>query len=166
MTTIELHPWTEDGLPLLNRLNAPEMTLYLGGLANEEQVLRRHRRYLQDAASPVPRIFMMVLETSPLPIGNVLYWERTWRGGLVWECGWGVLPEHQGRGIAGEAMSLLLEKARSERLHRFMHAFPSVLNVPSNALCRKLGFALLEECDFEYPPGQVMRCNDWQLELW
>jgi hypothetical protein len=24
---------------------------------------------------------------------------------------------------------------------------------------------LLEECDFEYPPGNPMRCNDWRLDL-
>ncbi len=47
----------------------------------------------------------------------------------------------------------------------FVHAFPSVANGPSNALCRKLGFALVEERDFEYPKGHFMRCNDWQLDL-
>ena len=24
---------------------------------------------------------------------------------------------------------------------------------------------LLEECDFEFPPGHHMRCNDWRLDL-
>ena len=46
-----------------------------------------------------------------------------------------------------------------------MHAFPAVENAPSNAICRKLGFTLLDEHDFEYPPGTVMRCNDWRLDL-
>lgn len=49
--------------------------------------------------------------------------------------------------------------------HRFMHAFPSVENAPSNAICRKLGFALVEESEFEYPPSNLMRCNDWRLDL-
>jgi RimJ/RimL family protein N-acetyltransferase len=49
--------------------------------------------------------------------------------------------------------------------HRFLHAFPSVGNAPSNAICRKLGFTLLEECEFEYPPGTFMQCNDWCLDL-
>ena len=30
---------------------------------------------------------------------------------------------------------------------------------------RKLGFARIEECEFEYPPGHVMRSNDWRLDL-
>ena len=46
-----------------------------------------------------------------------------------------------------------------------MHAFPAVDNPPSNALCRKLGFTLIEECEFEYPKGHFMRCNDWRLDL-
>jgi len=166
VTTIELRPWSEEDLQLLTQLNAPAMTRYLGGPESEERVLRRHNRYLHDAASPVPRIFKIVLEPSHVSAGNVLYWEKSWRGEPIWECGWGVLPEYQGQGIAGQAVHLLLDKARSERLHQFMHAFPSVVNTPSNALCRKLGFSLIEECDFEYPPGQVMRCNDWRLELW
>jgi hypothetical protein len=40
-----------------------------------------------------------------------------------------------------------------------------VENAPSNAICRKLGFELLEACDFEFPPGHHMRCNDWRLDL-
>jgi RimJ/RimL family protein N-acetyltransferase len=46
-----------------------------------------------------------------------------------------------------------------------MHAFPSVDNLPSNAICRKIGFTLQEEVEFEYPPGNFMRCNDWRLDL-
>lgn len=166
MTTVELRPWSEEDHKLLIQLNTPAMTQFLGGPEGEEKVLRRHQRYLQDAASPLPRIFKIVLKPLDVTAGNLLYWEKSWRGGTVWECGWGVIPDFQGQGIAGSAMFMLLEKARSERLHRFMHAFPSVANIPSNALCRKLGFELIEECDFEYPPGQTMRCNDWRLELW
>jgi hypothetical protein len=55
--------------------------------------------------------------------------------------------------------------ARAERKHRFLHAFPSVDNAASNALCRKIGFLFVAECDFEYPPGSIMRCNDWRLDL-
>ena len=58
-----------------------------------------------------------------------------------------------------------LEAARSEGKHRFVHAFPSVENAPSNAICRKVGFTLLGERDFEYPPGHSMRSNDWRFDL-
>jgi len=48
-----------------------------------------------------------------------------------------------------------------------MHAFPSVANIPSNAICRKLGFSLIEECQFEYwrSPGTFMTVNNWRLDL-
>jgi RimJ/RimL family protein N-acetyltransferase len=46
-----------------------------------------------------------------------------------------------------------------------MHAFPNVDNEASNAICRKLGFELLEAREFEYPKGHLMTCNDWRLDL-
>jgi RimJ/RimL family protein N-acetyltransferase len=59
-----------------------------------------------------------------------------------------------------------LDAARAERWFRCVHAFPSVENAPSNGLCRRLGFDLVRECEFEFPAGNLMRCNDWQFELW
>jgi hypothetical protein len=61
------------------------------------------------------------------------------------------------------ALALALSKQTAKL--RFLHAFPSVDNAGSNAICRKLGFVLVEECDLEYPPGHTMRCNDWRFDL-
>jgi RimJ/RimL family protein N-acetyltransferase len=85
----------------------------------------------------------------------------------VYEVGWSVVPAAQGRGLASAATALLLEHMRSVGEHQFVHAFPSTENPPSNGICRKLGFTLLEVCRFEYPPasGNWMFCNDWQLDL-
>lgn len=63
------------------------------------------------------------------------------------------------------ATAQAIASARAARRRRFVHAFPSVDNPPSNRICRKLGFTLLEECEFEYPNGSFMRCNDWRLDL-
>ncbi|MBV9363250.1 MAG: hypothetical protein JO039_11040 [Solirubrobacterales bacterium] len=38
-------------------------------------------------------------------------------------------------------------------------------NAPSNAICRKLGFELLEASEFEFSKGHAMTCNDWRLDL-
>ena len=46
-----------------------------------------------------------------------------------------------------------------------MHAFPAVSNGASNAICRKLGFELVQAHEFEYPPGHFMLCNDWRIDL-
>ena len=165
MSLIDLQPWSEENLSLLERLNTPEMTKFLGVPESKEQLLRRHSRYLEAAASPTTRVFKIVYSSDLIPVGQVCYWERSWRDQLVWESGWGVLPAYQGQGVASQALTLLLERAGSERKHRFLHAFPSIENGASNALCRKLGFVKIEECDFEYPPGHRMRCNDWQIDL-
>ena len=98
-------------------------------------------------------------------VGVIGYWERSWRGGLVYETGWNVLPGFQGRGLATAAARAVAVTARAQRWHRFLHAFPAVDHPASNAICRKAGFALLGDTDFEYPPGNIMRCNDWRREL-
>jgi RimJ/RimL family protein N-acetyltransferase len=79
--------------------------------------------------------------------------------------GWGVLPEFQGRGFASAAVKQAIQMARETGRRDSIHAFPSVDNGPSNAICRKAGFELLGETDFEYPKGHWMRCNDWRFRL-
>lgn len=150
---IDLRPWSEGDLGLLRRLNGPESTLHLGGPESEERVADRHRRYLVLGEGRMFRV-----EVDGVPAGSTGYWTRSWRGEAVWEVGWSVLPEFQGRGVASAA-------ARVEGTHGWAHAFPSVDHSASNAVCRKAGFTLLGEVDFEYPPGRWMRCHDWSLEL-
>jgi RimJ/RimL family protein N-acetyltransferase len=106
---------------------------------------------------------MFVIEAGPgsEPAGSIGYWEKEWLGETVWETGWSIVPELQGRGIATHAAALAVAAARQDGTHRSIHAFPSVENVASNAVCRKSGFTLRGEYDFEYPPGNIMRCNDW-----
>jgi RimJ/RimL family protein N-acetyltransferase len=58
-----------------------------------------------------------------------------------------------------------VDLARVTRRQPALHAFPSVHNAPSNAICRKLGFELLGEVEFEYPKGHWAMSNDWRLAL-
>jgi RimJ/RimL family protein N-acetyltransferase len=141
------------------------MTEYLGGPESAEKIAERQERYEQAADSDTTRVFKVVDAATEEAVGWVGYWERSWRDQQVYEIGWSVLPAFQGRGIAGEATAQALADARSSGKHRFVHAFPSVDNAPSNAICRKLGFTLLEDMEFEYPPGNVIRCNDWRFDL-
>ncbi len=161
-----IEPWGDGDLPLLERLMGdPAMTKHLGGPESREKIAERQGRYERLADSGKGGMFKFVEADTGVATGSVGYWEKDWRDDIVWETGWSVLPEFQGRGIAGMATAQVVEAARSERKHRFLHAFPSVDNAPSNAICRKLGFTLLEELEFEYPPGNPMRCNDWRLDL-
>ena len=98
-------------------------------------------------------------------VGSVGFWMKEWRDENVYEVGWMVVPEFQGRGIAVAATAQAIELATRGDKHRFMHAFPNVDNAPSNEICRKLGFELLEACEFEFPKGHFMTCNDWRLDL-
>jgi RimJ/RimL family protein N-acetyltransferase len=141
------------------------MMAHLGGPESPEKITERHVKYQRIGDPGTGRMFKTVDDTSGEGVGSVGYWPRAWRGGEVYETGWSVLPEFQGRGIAAAGTAQVITVARSEQTLGFLHAFPSVDNAPSNAICRKVGFELIEACDFEYPPGHVMRCNDWRLDL-
>ena len=159
---VRIEPWGEGDLPLLEKLMGdPAMTEHLGGPESPEKIRERQSRY----ETPGSGMFKIVDETTGEPAGSVGYWERDWRDRLVYEAGWSVLPAFQGRGLARLATAQVVALARAERKHRFLHAFPSIDNAPSNAICRRLGFTLVDEREFEYPPGRLMRCNDWRLDL-
>lgn len=159
---VRIEPWGKEDLPLLEKaLGDPEMTRHIGGPENREKIAERQSRY-ERAGS---RQLKIVDEATGEGVGWVGYWEKTWRGEQIYEIGWSVLPAFQGRGIASMATAQAIVVAGSENQRRFLHAFPSVHNAPSNAICRKRGFTLLEECEFEYPRGSFMRCNNWRLDL-
>ena len=160
---IELRRWSEGDFPLLERNNTPAQTEHIGGSETPEELERRHQRYLASAEPGRTRMFAVL--SNGQAAGSIGYWERLWRNETVYETGWAIFPEFQGRGIARGAAAALIEILRRERLHRFLHAFPAPENLPSNAICRGLGFRLIGECDFEYPPGHVMRSNDWCFDL-
>lgn len=162
---VSLRPWSADDFALLVRLMGdPAMTEHLGGPESEEKIRARLERYIDIEGTGRGKLFVIVAGPDAEPAGSIGYWEREWRGDAVWETGWSVVPELQGRGIATKAVALTLAEARREPAHRAIHAFPSIDNGASNALCRKIGFRLLGEHDFEYPPGNPLRCNDWMIE--
>jgi RimJ/RimL family protein N-acetyltransferase len=159
---VRLDAWGTGDLPLLEKVTGdPAMMEFLGGAESAEKIAERQSRYEQ----PGSRQYKIIDEESGEAVGWVGYWEREWRGDQVYEIGWSVIPAFQGRGIAASATAQAIELARAERTHRFMHAYPNVENAASNAICRKLGFTLLGPHEFEFPPGNPMRCNDWRLEL-
>jgi RimJ/RimL family protein N-acetyltransferase len=161
---VRIEPWDPGDLDLLQQLMGdPAMTEHLGGPETPEKIRERQGRY----EAPGSGMFKIVDIETGARAGSVGFWEREWRDGLVYEVGWMVVPAFQGRGLASAATAQVLARARDTDRHRFVHAFPSADNAPSNAICRKLGFTLLEACRFEYPAnsGKWMLCNDWRLDL-
>ena len=159
-----LEPWGGGDLPLLERLMAdPRMTEHLGGPESPDKLRERQRRY--ERLEGGDRMFKIIEKVTGAAVGSVGFWTKEWRDQRVYEIGWMVVPEFQGRGIAAAATTQAIELARHDGRHRFVHAFPNLDNEPSNAICRKLGFELLEACEFEFPKGHFMTCNDWRLDL-
>ena len=110
-------------------------------------------------------MFSITLYPEEEAVGSVGYWLTVWNDETVYEIGWSVLPSYQGKRIASRAVKAVIAKVKAERKYKYIHAFPSINNPASNAICRKLDFNLISECEFEYPPGSFMRCNNWRLEL-
>ena len=162
MTIATLRDYDDGDLWLQQRLlGDPAVMTHLGGPESPEAIERRHERLLRMNESGAGR--MLVVETTDGEVaGSVGYWERDWRDELVWEAGWLVLPAFHGRGIATVAVTAVLERIRESGRGRPVHAFPSLDNAASNAICARTGFALLGPVDFEYPAGHPMRCNDWR----
>ena len=163
---VDIRPWSEGDLPLLERLRGdPAMNVYLGGPEPPEKIRERQERYFRSSQTGVNPMFVIVVGAEKTPVGSIGYWIKEHQGEQILETGWSVLPEFQGRGIATQAATIVVERIRAQEKHRSLHAFPSVENAASNAICRKVGFVLQGEVDFEFPPGHWMRCNDWHLEL-
>ena len=166
-TIVELRSYSEGDKWILQRtLGDPNETKHLGGSESEKKLQKRHQKYVDLSKDPQTGcMFVITKGTKKTPVGTVGYWERDEDEQKVWEVGWSMLPEYQRQGIATAATRLLIDFVAKLRSHRYIFAYPSVDNHPSNAICRKLGFTLIEEKDFEYPPGNILHCNIWRFDL-
>jgi RimJ/RimL family protein N-acetyltransferase len=156
-----------DDLPLYESLHCDSrMMAHLGGAWDREQMPEKLRRDVEKVESDRAWVFKIIAgDDAGLAAGAVCIWEHLWKGENISEIGWMILPQFQGQGLGTKAVRAILDKALSEnRWGEAIHAFPSITNAPSNAICLKMGFRLIEECDLEYA-GQMLRCNHWQLDL-
>jgi RimJ/RimL family protein N-acetyltransferase len=163
-----IEPWGADDEPLLQLLlGDPALTEHLGGPESADKIAERHLKYVDLPETGTGQMFKIVETATGESVGSVGYWDRDEKEGLVYETGWSVLREFQGRGIATIATAQLVEQLRALRERRYLYAYPSVDNGPSNAICRKLGFELVGVTEYEYPvdSGNILRCNDWRLDL-
>jgi RimJ/RimL family protein N-acetyltransferase len=164
MIDFRLERWDDRAPELQRRANTPQMQQFLAGVEPEEALVSRHRRILDGIRQGTTEMFLIVVDDAG-PVGSVGYWQKQWRGETVYELGWKVLPEFQGHGLASRALTRTLAHAAGQDRIRWGHAFPRIDNAASNGLCRRTGFELLDEVDFEFPKGNPLRCNDWRYDL-
>lgn len=163
MTALTLKRWSAQDLVLLRRGNTVEMTRHLNGPETEAQVVERHKKYLRLWKEGEARTFSIVEGEQAL--GSIAFWNSEWRGTPVFEAGWFVLPEAQGRGVASRALVLVIEEARTLTGERnLLTAFPAVANAPSNGVCRRAGFTLVGTKSAEFRGG-TLQLNEWILDL-
>lgn len=160
-----LEQWQVDDLPVLERSNTPEMTVFLGGPESDQQIVTRHAKFLRLWETGDARMFRIRSASATEPVGSVGYWKKRWRDKDVYETGWSVHTAHQGHGIAARALAECLQHAADTGDRHQVFAFPRTDNSASNALCRRTGFDLAGEADFEYPKGHPIRVNEWMFDL-
>lgn len=165
---LSVRPYAEGDMWVLEKtLGDPTQMVHLNGPESAEKLHKRHKMFLAMSADPhAGCMYTIIMGPANAPVGNVGYWEAEQDGQRGWEAGWFVLPEFQGKGFATAAIKMLVHHvAKLDR--RYLFAYPSVDNGPSNAICRKLGFVLTREVESEYPPGSGshLRVNVWRLDL-
>ncbi|GAA4372476.1 GNAT family N-acetyltransferase [Agromyces bauzanensis] len=165
MADITLHPWSPDDLDLLRRANTPELMDQLGGVETDEQVIARHERYLRMQHEGTAFQFRIEIPGHTEGVGVIGYWQREHHGEPVLEAGWSVEEAYRGQGIAPAAVAAMLERARAAGETLPVYAYPRVDNPASNAVCRKAGFTLVGEEDFEVKPGLVLHASVWVAQL-
>lgn len=155
-----------EDLPLYERLlTDPAMMAELGGPRPREGLREKLHGIVNEIADGETWYSVIVPGQDPgEAAGTVCVWRHQQNGEPINEIGWMVLPEFQGRGLATAAVRSVLERAGAEGRWGLIHAFPGVTNGPSNAVCRKTGFALLGRRDVEYA-GRQLRCNHWRRDV-
>ena len=160
---MELQPVTPEDVLLYQRIHCdPEMMQHLGGPFPKEEAPQILKRALAHVENGGAWLFKVMAHRDFPPAGTVCIWQSEHQGEPIHEMGWTILPSYQGRGLATQAVQALLDKAQTEGRWGPIHAFPATSNAPSNAMCKKMGFTLLEECDLDYS-GRALRCNHWKL---
>jgi len=154
-----------DDLPLYEAIHCdPRMMEHLGGPLPRAGLADKLRRDVASVKAGETWILKIVPDEAGTPAGTVVVWNHEVNGETITEIGWMVLPDFQGRGLGSEAVRAVLRRARSEGRWNVVHAYPPVANPASNAMCRKMGFSMMGEVDFEFR-DRVLRCNHWQLDV-
>ncbi len=164
-SALSLREYCSDDMWLTEALEGdPDVMRDLGGPTAHDRIEQIHRRRLASVMEKTVWYFTICPAPDGKPAGTIGIWESEWQGLPINEMGWMLLPAFQGRGLVTAAGRLILSRAKAEEKWMEIHAFPSVNNAASNAICKKLGFSLLEEVRVAYN-GPPQPSNHWKIEL-
>lgn len=162
---IALKEYCNDDLWLTEKLELnPEIMGDMGGPTPKDVLRRAHHQRVRAVAGRFAWYFTIVPDGVDQPVGTVGIWPTELLHSPINEMGWMVLPEYQGHGYGTAAAREALSRARFEQRWRLIHALPCVSNMPSNAICKRLGFSLNGEIQLAYR-NQTLWANDWVIEL-
>ncbi|MGC4790497.1 GNAT family N-acetyltransferase [Micromonospora sp. DT178] len=149
-----------DDLDVYVRLRCdPAVMVELGGPQPRDRVAAQLRRDLETVRDGSAWIKMIIPDGGAEAAGTVTLYPH----GGVSEIGWMVVPEHQGRGLAGRAVRAVLDLVRADGRWGLVHAFPATTNAASNAICRSGGFVFVGEEQTEFA-GRLFRTNHWVVD--
>ena len=134
----------------------PAMMTELGGPQPADRIAGQLEHDLDMVRADSAWIKMIVPDGSTQVAGTVTLYSHDG----ISEIGWMVLPEFQGRGLASEAVRAVLDLALADGRWGLIHAFPSITNAASNAICRSAGFSLIGEEETAFA-GRVFKTNHW-----
>ena len=159
---VTLEKWDADDLPVRERVDTPEMTEHLGGPEMAEQVAARHARHLR--AEETGDAWMFRIDVDGAAAGSIGFWHVDHEGVPAYEAGWSVHPEHQGRGVAREALRQVIRLAAARRDRELVVAYPRVDDAASDALCRRAGFTHTGAGRMPWRGGELAY-SVWELDM-
>jgi RimJ/RimL family protein N-acetyltransferase len=136
----------------------PQMMRHLEGAISPQASRETFERQIDPSRAHMTWARLIVEDAAD--VGTLTLWRND--AGAS-EMGWMVFPEFQGRGYGKRGAQMLLDEAWADGRWGAISAFPSVSNDASNAICRTLGFRLVETKQFRYQ-GRAMTCNHWQID--
>jgi RimJ/RimL family protein N-acetyltransferase len=161
---VTLERWSADDLAVLKRVNTPEMTRFLGGGDETDEVLaERHAEYLDLWESGEVRMFRIDVDGEAS--GYAGWWEEDHEGVPVYEVGCVVEPRWHGHGVASAALSEVVRLAAATGDRHLIVGYAHVDNEASNALCRRVGFSLVGQGLYPLEDGEApLSVNVWMID--
>jgi len=160
---VTLERWGPDDLPVLQRANTPEMTRFLGGPESDDALAQRHADYLALWDSGEVRMFRVAVDGAVA--GYAGWWEEEHEGAPVYEIGCVIEPGWQGHGVASAALGEVVRLAAATGDRDVIVGYANADNAASNALCARVGFALVGSAAFPGHDGaDGMPVNVWMID--